>query len=94
MRVKYLGLVSKTFAKVVLTVDWGLTAELFEHLCSTGESVARFADGDVEDEFLDAELAHGICALVLLGFRLRITMLAVHLDGVITFEARANAYHS
>jgi hypothetical protein len=43
-----------------------LTAQLFEHLCGTGESVTRFADGDVEDEFLDAQLPHGVAGLVVL----------------------------
>lgn len=55
-----------------LTVDGCLTTELFEHFCSTGESVARFADGDIEDDLLDAELAHRVCALVFLGFCLLI----------------------
>ena len=48
------------------TVNRCLATELFEHFGSTGESVARFADGDVEDEFLYSELAHGVRALVLL----------------------------
>ena len=42
---------------------------MFEHFGGTSESVARFADGDVEDELLDAEFAHGVCALVF-AFRL------------------------
>lgn len=49
----------------VLTVDWSLTAQLLEHLSSTGKSVTRLADTDVEHELLDAQLAHGVCALVL-----------------------------
>ena len=57
-------MVSKTFAKVVLTVDWGLTAELFEHFGSTGKPVTRFTDRDVEDELLNLELPHGILRLV------------------------------
>lgn len=31
------------------TVDWGLTAQLLEHLCGTGKSVTRLSDGNVED---------------------------------------------
>ena len=53
------------------TVHWGLTAQLLEHFGGTGQSVTGFADGDVEDEFLDAELAHGVCALVFAGVRLQ-----------------------
>ena len=48
------------------TVDGCLTTELLEHLSCTSESVAGFANGDVQDEFLDAELAHGIRTLVFL----------------------------
>jgi len=40
---------------------------LFQHLRSTSESVTGFTDGDVEHEFLDAELAHGVARLVLAG---------------------------
>jgi len=46
-----------------------LTAKLFEHLGSTSEPVTRFANGDVEDELLDAQLPHGVLALVFSGFR-------------------------
>jgi hypothetical protein len=46
------------------TVDWGLTAELFKHFSSTSESVTRFANGDVQDQFVNAEFPHGIRALV------------------------------
>lgn len=53
------------------TVDRGLTAQLFEHLCSTGESVTRFADRDVKHELLDAQLAHRVGALVI-SFRLHL----------------------
>ena len=52
------------------TVDWRLTRQLFEHFSSTGEPITGFAHGDVEDEFLDAEFAHGVCALVFFRFRL------------------------
>ena len=48
------------------TVDRCLATELFKYFGSTGESVARFADGDVEDEFLYSELAHGVRAFVFL----------------------------
>lgn len=46
------------------TVHGCLSAQLFQHFGGFGESVARFADGDVHDQLLDAELPHGICALV------------------------------
>jgi len=50
-----------------LTVDWSLTRKLLKHLGGTGKSVTRLADRDVEDELLDAELAHGVGRLVLAG---------------------------
>lgn len=53
----------------VLTVDGGLTAQLLEHLGRTSESITRLADADVQDELLDAQLAHGVRGLVL-SFRL------------------------
>ena len=46
-----------------LAVDGSLTAQLFKHLCRTGETITRLADGDVEDELLDAELPHGVGGL-------------------------------
>lgn len=53
------------------TVHGCLTRQLFEHFGSTSKSVTRFANGDIEDELLDAELSHGVCALVFAGFRLQ-----------------------
>jgi len=50
-----------------------LTRQLLEHLCGTGKSVTRFADGDVEDELLDAQFPHGVGGLVL-GFGLSLTI--------------------
>jgi len=47
----------------MLTVDGSLTAELFQHLGSTGQSVTRLADRDVEDELLDGELLHRVLGL-------------------------------
>jgi len=44
-------------------VDRSLTAELFEHLGCTSETITRLADGDVQDELLDAELPHGVGGL-------------------------------
>ena len=46
------------------TVDGGLTAQLLEHLGGTSKSVTRLADGDVQDELLDAQLTHGVGSLV------------------------------
>ena len=53
------------------TVHRRLTAQLLKHLGGTGESVARFANGDIEHEFLDLELAHWVAALVFAGGVLR-----------------------
>jgi len=46
-----------------LGVDGRLTGQLLEHFGGTGETIARLADGDVEDELLDAELPHGVGGL-------------------------------
>jgi len=46
-----------------LAVDGGLTAQLLKHFGSTRQSITRLADRDVEDNFLDAELSHGVGAL-------------------------------
>lgn len=46
------------------TVDGRLTAQLFQHLGGTGESISRLADGDVQHELLDAKLPHGVRALI------------------------------
>jgi hypothetical protein len=46
------------------TVDRSLTAQLLQHLGGTGQSVTRFANGDVEDELLNAKLAHGVLSLL------------------------------
>ena len=48
----------------VLTVDGRLTTQLLKHFGSTSKSVSRLADGDVEDDFLDAEFTHRVCALI------------------------------
>lgn len=50
-----------------LAVNRSLTAQLFQHLSSTGESITGFANRDVEDEFLDAELPHGVGGVFSLG---------------------------
>lgn len=47
-------------SREILTVDRGLAAQLFKHLGCAGKSIARFADGDVQDELLDAEFPHGV----------------------------------
>lgn len=47
--------------------DWGCSeVHLLEHLGCTSEPITRFADGDVEDDFLDSKLPHGVRCLVLL----------------------------
>ena len=45
------------------TVDWCLTTQLLEHLGSSCQPISRLADGDVEDQLLDLQLAHGVGAL-------------------------------
>lgn len=67
---------------VVRTVDWGLTRQLLEHLGGTGQSVTRLADGDVENELLNAELAHGVGGLVLAALGLDILAIGL-LGGVL-----------
>lgn len=47
-----------------LGVDGGLTRQLLEHLGGTSKSVTRLADGNVQDELLDAQLTHGVGGLV------------------------------
>ena len=49
----------------VRTVDWGLTRQLLEHLGGSRQSVTRLADGDVQDQLLDAQLTHRVAAAVL-----------------------------
>jgi hypothetical protein len=49
---------------ILRTVDRSLTRQLLQHLRSTGQSIARLADGDVENELVDAQLSHGVGALV------------------------------
>ena len=56
------------------TVDGSLTTQLLQDFGSTSETITRFADGDVEDELVNAQLTHGVGALVF-AFR--------HLDSVI-----------
>lgn len=43
-----------------LAVDGSLTGQLLKHLGRTGQTITRLANGDIEDELLDAELPHGI----------------------------------
>jgi len=47
-----------------LAVDRSLTTQLFQHLCSTSKSITRLSDRNVEDDFLDAKLLHGVHALL------------------------------
>lgn len=51
------------------TVDGSLTTELLEYFRRSGQSITRFADGYVEDEFVDAEFPHGVLGFVF-AFRL------------------------
>ena len=47
-----------------LGVNWSLTGKLLEHLCCTSQTITTLADRDVEHQFLDAELPHGVLGLV------------------------------
>ena len=58
---------SRCKREVMCTVNRCLTAQLFQHFGCTRESVASFADGDVEDQFLDAQFPHRVLALVFFG---------------------------
>lgn len=51
------------------TVDGSLTTELLEHFRRSGQPITRFSDGNVEDEFVDAEFPHGVLGFVF-AFRL------------------------
>lgn len=55
----------KIFDRGILTVDRSLTTQLLKNLGGTSESVTRLADTDVQHQLLDAQLAHGVGALVL-----------------------------
>ena len=59
------------------TVDGGLTRQLLKHLSGTGQSVARLADRDVQNQLVDAQLTHGVGALVI-AFR--------HLDCILQIK--------
>jgi len=54
----------RTDSVASLAVDGGLTTQLLEHFRCTSESVTGFTDGDIQYKFLDAQLAHGVRALV------------------------------
>lgn len=47
------------------TVDRSLTRQLFEHFGGTGQTIARFADRDVQHQLIDAEFPHRVRALVI-----------------------------
>jgi hypothetical protein len=46
------------------TVDWRLTRQLLKNFGSTSETITRFADGNVQDEFVNFQLPHRVRALV------------------------------
>jgi hypothetical protein len=56
-------LLSKTSCCEYLAVDGSLTAQLFQDLGGSGQSIATLSNRDVEDEFLDFDVPHGICGL-------------------------------
>jgi hypothetical protein len=51
-------------------VDGLLTGELIQHLTSASKSVTRLTNANVDDELLNAKLAHGVVSLLLLLIRL------------------------
>ena len=53
-----------THGRMMRTVDGSLTAQLFQHLSSTGKSVTRLSDGDVKHNLLDAQLLHRVGGLL------------------------------
>lgn len=55
-----------------LGVNRSLTRELLKYLSGTSKSVTRLADGDIEGELLDTQLAHGVGGLVSLGIHVRV----------------------
>jgi len=61
-----------------LTVDRCLSTQLFKYFGGTGKSITRLADGDVEDEFLDAELPHGVGTLFFARFRLHVLLASLY----------------
>jgi hypothetical protein len=75
VRTVYLALpmtVSQSFGRgSTHTVNWSLTAQLFKHFGSSSKSITRFTDRDVENQFLDSKLSHGIARLV---FRVTLTI--------------------
>lgn len=52
------------------TVHRSLTRQLLQHLCRPRQPITRLADGDVEHELLDTQLAHGVAGFVLAAARL------------------------
>jgi len=48
-------------------LDGGLTGELFENFGGSGESIAGFADADVDDKLLDTKLLHRVDGGSLVG---------------------------
>ena len=46
------------------TVDGSLTTQLLKHFGSTSETITRFANRNIENELVDAQLTHRIRALV------------------------------
>lgn len=48
-----------------LRVDGRLTGQLLEHLRGTSQSVTRFTHANVQAEFANSHLSHGVLSLVL-----------------------------
>ena len=46
------------------TVDRCLTAQLFEHLRRSCETITRLSDRDVQNQLVDSQFPHGVGALV------------------------------
>ena len=55
-------------------LDWGLVAQLVEHTDCLGQSVSSLADCNVDDHFVDLDLAHDIVLAPLPHIELRLTI--------------------
>src|ERR1700753_3321778 len=78
---KIIKMVQRQLSHTTHTVNWCLTAQLFQHFSRTSKSVTRFTDGDVENEFLDAQLLHGVGRSVFAISRLQRALASRKING-------------
>ena|ERR1700686_4682287 len=74
---------------VYLAVDRSLTAQLFQDLGCSGQSITTLANRDVEDEFLDFDVPHGICGF----FIARGLLVVVSLEAMSKILVFGDIYH-